>query len=74
MRGNKGSKQKDRRGTATKSVSEESLVFLVRRKIGQKGTPAQPHMKPAREAVEPLFLAEVEKVVERAARQVSHIK
>jgi hypothetical protein len=74
MKGSRGSKKKERAGTTTRTTDEDSLVFLVRRKIGQEGTKAQPHIKPAHEIVAPLFQKAVERVVARAARQVGRLK
>lgn len=59
------------RGLARKwKMSESSAVFLVRRKIGRRGTPAKPHIKPAFEQVAPKFEAAMTKVFSHAASQV----
>ena len=50
-------------------MSEASAVFLVRRKIGRKGTPAQPFMKPAFEKVAPEFEFNIARVFNHAASQ-----
>lgn len=49
----------------------ESAVFLVRRKIGKKGTPAQPHIKPAFAQTAPEFEAAMAKVFDGAAKEVA---
>ncbi len=59
------------RGLARKwDMSEASAVFLVRRKIGRKGTPAQPFMKPAFEKVAPEFQKKMQTVFSEAVRQI----
>lgn len=54
-------------------MTPRSATYLVRRKIAQKGTPAQPHMKPAFEATAPKFEQAMSQVVDQAAREVSKL-
>lgn len=55
-------------------VSEDSAVFLVRRKIGREGTPAQPFMLPATNVWIPQFKANIERVFKQAAQQIGNLR
>jgi hypothetical protein len=44
-------------------ANREAATFLVRRKIGQKGTPAQPFLKPAYETEAPKFAENVQRLM-----------
>lgn len=48
-------------------MTPRNATFLVRRKIAKKGTPAQPHIKPAFEVVGPEFNAAMARVFNNAA-------
>lgn len=51
----------------------DAATYLVRRKIGLKGTPAQPHIKPAFEEQAPKFEAAMKRVFGEAAKQAAVI-
>ena len=57
------------KGLAKKwNMSEFSATFLVRRKIGLEGTPAQPFLFPAYNRELPVFKEAIERIVDDAAR------
>lgn len=63
------------KGLAKKwKVSEKSAAFLVRRKIGKKGTPAKPFMKPASEVWIPKFTENIQRVFKQSAEQIVKLK
>jgi len=55
------------------NVSEKSATYMVRRKIGKKGTPAQPFLGPAFFAHAKLFQLACKKIIARAAREAGFI-
>lgn len=62
------------KGIAKKwKVSEKSAVFLVRRKIGREGTPAQPFMLPATDVWIPQFKENIERVFKQAVQQIGNL-
>lgn len=54
-------------------VSENSATFLVRRKIGRRGTDAQPHLAPAFAATAPKFESELGDVLKRAGEEAARV-
>jgi len=54
-------------GTEDES-SIKQATFLIRRKIGQKGTPAKPFLKPAYDEEEPTFKKNMDRIVEQASK------
>ena len=62
------------RGLARKwDMSVDSATFLVRRKIGTKGTPAQPFLKPNFAIVAPEFNAAMDRVFSQAATNAARL-
>lgn len=55
-------------------MSEKSATFIVRRKIGRKGTPAQPFMKPATDHWIPEFRKNIERVFSQAAQSIGRLR
>lgn len=54
-------------------VSEDSATFLVRRKIGRRGTSAQPHIAPAFAKQSPLFENEIADVLKQAGEEAAKV-
>ena len=50
------------------NMSKESATFLVRRKIGKKGTPAQPFLGPAFFHYAEMFQAACKRIIARSAK------
>lgn len=62
------------RGLPSKwGVSVASATFLVRKKIGERGTPAQPHLFPAAQAEKPRFEENMAALFAHAANQAAAI-
>lgn len=64
------------RGGGAKSFAGklDRAVFLVRRKIGRKGTPAKPFIKPAVEHWAPMFKSNLERVFSQAVQQIGNLR